>query len=415
MLDTLRSLEMHRRTRGKIKIFPSLNVNNFEDLSLAYIPGSLAPAMAIQENPEDKYEYTGIWNRIGILTNGTKVFGFSNLRGSANMPVLEGKSLLFRIFGDISGIPLCLDTRDPEEFVKSAKLMANNFGAMDLENMASPDSFTILRTLQKELEIPVYCDNQDGTSVVVLAGILNALKIVGKKLEEVKIVIAGSGNGGIATAQLLHHVKAGEILLLNREGTLSAEKENLNWMEREIAETLNLRGPSVSLEKSLEGADIFVGLSTEGILKKEMISRMAKDPIIFALALPEPEITYEEALAGGASIMGMSLLAKNTWNPMTSLLAFPGILKGLLLAQARTVNLDILQAAAEALADTVDSRRLSPHHIMPGVFSDETAPRIAEAVGQKAMSLGVAGKTFPPGDIYNLTWQRLFGNTMRML
>jgi malate dehydrogenase (oxaloacetate-decarboxylating) len=415
MLDTLRSLEMHRRTRGKIKIFPSLNVNNFEDLSLAYIPGSLAPAMAIQENPEDKYEYTGIWNRIAILTNGTKVFGFSNLRGSANMPVLEGKSLLFRIFGDISGIPLCLDTRDPEEFVKSAKLMANNFGAVDLENMASPDSFTILRTLQKELEIPVYCDNQDGTSVVVLAGILNALKIVGKKLEEVKIVIAGSGNGGIATAQLLHHVKAGEILLLNREGTLSAEKENLNWMEREIAEKLNLRGPSVSLEKSLEGADIFVGLSAGGILKKEMVSRMGKDAVIFALALPEPEITYEEAFAGGASIMGMSLLAKNTWNPMTSLLAFPGILKGLLLAQARTVNLDILQAAAEALADAVDSRRLSPHHIMPEVFCDEATPRVAEAVGQKAINLGIAGKTFPPGDIYNITWQRLFGNTMRML
>jgi malate dehydrogenase (oxaloacetate-decarboxylating) len=210
-------------------------------------------------------------------------------------------------------------------------------------------------------------------------------------------------------------VKAGEILLLNREGTLSAEKENLNWMEREIAEKLNLRGPSVSLEKSLEGADIFVGLSAGGILKKEMVSRMGKDAVIFALALPEPEITYEEAFAGGASIMGMSLLAKNTWNPMTSLLAFPGILKGLLLAQARTVNLDILQAAAEALADAVDSRRLSPHHIMPEVFCDEATPRVAEAVGQKAINLGIAGKTFPPGDIYNITWQRLFGNTMRML
>ncbi len=415
MLDTLRSLEMHRRTRGKIKIFPAMNVNNFEDLALAYIPGSLAPAMAIQENPEEKYEYTGIWNRIAILTNGSKVFGLSNLKGSANMPVLEGKSLLFRIFGDISGIPLCLDTQNPEEFVGAAKLMAQNFGAIDLENIAPPDSFTILRTLQKELDIPVYCDNQDGTSVVVLAGILNALKIVGKKLGEIKIVIAGSGNGGIATAQLLHHVKAGEILLLNREGTLNTEKENLNWMEREIAETLNLRSPSVSLEKSLEGADVFVGLSTGGILKKEMIQKMAKDPILFALALPEPEITYEEAFAGGASVMGMSLLAKNTWNPMTSLLAFPGILKGLLLAQARTVNLDILQAAAEALADTVDPRRLSAHHIMPEIFSDEIAPRIAEAVGQRAISLGIAGKTLSPGYIYNSTWQRLFGNTMRML
>ncbi len=415
MLDTLRSLEMHRRTRGKIKIFPAMNVNNFEDLALAYIPGSLAPAMAIQENPEEKYEYTGIWNRIAILTNGSKVFGLSNLKGSANMPVLEGKSLLFRIFGDISGIPLCLDTQNPEEFVGAAKLMAQNFGAIDLENIAPPDSFTILRTLQKELDIPVYCDNQDGTSVVVLAGILNALKVVGKKLGEIKIVIAGSGNGGIATAQLLHHVKAGEILLLNREGSLNTEKENLNWMEREIAETLNLRSPSISLEKSLEGADIFVGLSTGGILKKEMIQKMAKDPILFALALPEPEITYEEALAGGASVMGMSLLAKNTWNPMTSLLAFPGILKGLLLAQARTVNLDILQAAAEALADTVDPRRLSAHHIMPEIFSDEIAPRIAEAVGQRAISLGIAGKTLSPGYIYNSTWQRLFGNTMRML
>ncbi len=415
MLDTLRSLEMHRRTRGKIKIFPAMNVNNFEDLALAYIPGSLAPAMAIQENPEEKYEYTGIWNRIAILTNGSKVFGLSNLKGSANMPVLEGKSLLFRIFGDISGIPLCLDTQNPEEFVGAAKLMAQNFGALDLENIAPPNSFSILRTLQKELDIPVYCDNQDGTSVVVLAGILNALKIVGKKLGEIKIVIAGSGNGGIATAQLLHHVKAGEILLLNREGTLNTEKENLNWMEREIAETLNLRNSSISLGKSLEGADIFVGLSTGGILKKEMIQKMAKDPILFALALPEPEITYEEAFAGGASVMGMSLLAKNTWNPMTSLLAFPGILKGLLLAQARTVNLDILQAAAEALADTVDPRRLSAHHIMPEIFSDEIAPRIAEAVGQRAISLGIAGKTLSPGYIYNSTWQRLFGNTMRML
>ncbi|HOO64008.1 MAG TPA: malic enzyme-like NAD(P)-binding protein, partial [Synergistaceae bacterium] len=414
-LDTLRSLEMHKRTRGKIKIFPSMSVNNFEDLSLAYIPGSLAAAMAIQENPEDKYEYTGIWNRIAILTNGTKVFGLRNLRPSANMPILEGKSLLFRVFGDISGIPLCLDTTDPEEFIRTTKLISENFGAIDLENIAHPHSFSILRTLQKDLEIPVYCDNQDGTSVVVLGGIINALKIVGKKMEDVKIVIAGAGNGGIATAQLLHHVHAGEIVILNKEGSLSVDTENLTWVEQEMAETLNLRGPAKSLEESLEGADIFVGLSVGGILKKEMVEKMATDPVLFALALPEPEISYEEALAGGATVMGMSLLAKNTWNPMTSLLAFPGVLKGLLLVQARTVNLDILQAAAEALADTVDPRRLSAHHIMPEVFSDETTPRIAEAVGQKAISLGIAGKTVPPGYIYNLTWERLFGNNMRML
>ena len=392
-----------------------MNVNNFEDLSLAYIPGSLAAAMAIQENPKEKYEYTGIWNRIAILTNGTKVFGLRNLRPSANMPILEGKSLLFRIFGDTSGIPLCLDTTDPEEFIRTTKLMAENFGAIDLENIAPPDSFTILRTLQRDLEIPVYCDNQDGTSVVVLGGILNALKIVGKKLGEVKIVIAGAGNGGIATAQLLHHIHAGEIVILNKEGTLSIDNPNLTWIERELAENLDLQGPIRSLEESLEGADIFVGLSVGGIFKKEMMHKMARDPILFALALPEPEITYEEALAGGAKVMGMSLLAQNTWNPMTSLLAFPGILKGLLLVEARTVNLDILQAAAEALAETVDSRRLSPHHIMPEVFSDETTPRIAEAVGQRAITLGIAGKTLPPGHIYNITWERLFGNNMRML
>ena len=409
-VDRLKALEIHRKAKGKIKIYPTLNVRNEDDLAMAYIQGSIHPANEIIKDKNMAYEYTGKGNRMALITDGSAVLGMGNIGPDAALPVMEGKCLLFKLFGDVNAFPLCLASQETDDIVNVAKLVAPTVGVINIEDVANPRTFTVVRQLQEILDIPVICDDQHGSAIVVMAGLSNALKVVGKKIGDIKIVIFGSGAAGIAVAELLTYAGAQNIILLDKGGILGPKNSSMNEVQEEISHRTNPEGISGYLEDAIKGADVLVGLSGKGKITSGQIKMMNSDAIVFALSLPEPEITPEEAKAAGARIAACGL--SRSINAMPNLHAYPGLARGLLEVRAKGVSNHILIKAAEAIANVVDRRRLSENRIMPGLFSDEVTPRVAEAVAQAAIEEDLAIKKVPPKQVYDETWQKLYGGRL---
>ena len=407
IIDREKALLLHRRARGKIRIYPTVNIRNEEDLALAYIQGGVYAAEEIAKDRNALYDYTGKGNRLAVISDGTAVLGMGNIGPEAALPVMEGKCLLFKNFGDVNAIPICINSMGPEDIVSAAKLLAPTFGAINIEDVSSPNSFAVVKRLQTELDIPVFCDDQHGSAVVVMAAILNALKVVEKNLEEVSIVIMGTGSAGIAVARLLLHAGVRRIVALNRCGIIGQGNECMNFVQSELAEQINPEGRKGDISAAMQDADIYIGLSSRGKITGGQIRSMKKNGIVLALSMPEPEITADEALEAGAAIFAEGLAG--SFNAMPNLHAYPGIARGLLDVRATGLNDNILMEAAKAIAGAVDRRRLSRKCIIPDLFSDEVTPRVAEAVAQQAIADGLARHPLPPRQVYDETWNRLFG------
>jgi len=406
-IDRIRAMELHRRAKGKIKIYPTINIVSEEDLSLAYIPGSVGPCQAIQEDSEASYDLTGRGNRIAVITDGSAVLGLGDIGPEAALPVMEGKCLLFKLFGDVNALPICLDSRKPEDIIHTAELMAPGLGGFNIEDISSPNTFTVVRELQKKVSIPVLCDDQHGTAVTMLAALWNALEVVGKQIENVSIVICGAGAAGLAVADLFMKAGATGITLLNSAGILSPNNPQMNHIQVDFSTRTNPEGRTGGLPEAIKGADVFIGLSKGGLLASDWIKTMAPNPIVFAQALPEPEISPEAALAAGAAVVASGLY--DFPNVISNLQSTPGIMRGALDVRAASLNDAIFLSAARALASVVDRRTLAPQHIMPDLFCDEVVPKVAEAVAQAAIAEGLAAHPLPKGQVYTDTWERLFG------
>ncbi len=405
-----KALQLHRKARGKIRIYPTVNIRNEEDLGMAYVQGGAYAAAEIMKNAEEIYDYSGKGNRLALISDGTAVLGMGNIGPRAALPVMEGKCLLFKNFGDVNAIPLCIDARGADDIVSLAKMVAPTFGAINIEDVSSPNSFTVVERLQSELDIPVICDDQHGSAVVVMAALMNALKLVEKELANTSAVIMGAGAAGIAVARLLLHAGAGRITVLNKCGILGPGNACMNFVQEELAARLGETRGGGSLEEAVKGADIFIGLSSRGKIRGDHVRSMKPGSIVLALSMPEPEISTEEAADAGAAVFAEGLTG--TSNAMPNLHAYPGIARGLLDVRAKGLNENILMAASRAVAGAVDRRRLSRRCIIPDLFSDEVTPRVAEAVAQTAIAEGLASLNVPPKQVYEETWQRLFGGIM---
>lgn len=411
--DRERALALHKKARGKIRIDPTINIRNEEDLAMTYIEGGAYAAEEIVKSPGAIFDYTGKGNRLATICDGSSVLGMGNIGPEAALPVMEGKCLLFKKFGDVNAFPLCIDAAGADDIVAFAKHIAPTFGAINIENVSSPNSFTVVERLQAELDIPVFCDDQHCSAVVVMAALTNALKLVERELKDMSTVIMGAGAAGIATARLLLHGGVEKITVLNKWGILGRGNEHMNFVQRQLAEQLEETRGGAPLEEAVRGADILIGLSSGGVIKGEHLKAMNKGNIVFALARPTPEISLEEALEAGVAVFGDGL--STTPNSMPNLHAYPGIARGLLDVKAKGLNNNILMAASRAIAGSVDRRRLSRRFIVPDLFSDEVTPRVAEAVAQATIAEGLASKVIPPKQVYEETWHRLFSGMMERI
>lgn len=369
-----KAIFLHKQWHGKIETTSKAPVKNREDLSIAYTPGVAAPCRIIAEDPDAAYTYTLKANTVAVVSDGSAVLGLGNIGPEAAMPVMEGKCVLFKEFGNINAFPICLSTQDPDEIVAAVKAIAPTFGGINLEDISAPRCFEIEERLKKELDIPVFHDDQHGTAIVVLAGIINSLKITGKKKEDCRVVVNGAGSAGIAIAKLLLRYGFTDVTLCDRQGILRSGMEGLNWMQESMMEVTNPRGLSGSLSDALKDADIFVGVSAPGIVSKEMVASMHPDAILFAMANPVPEIMPDEARAAGARIVGTG--RSDFPNQVNNVIAFPGIFKGALEGRATQITEEMKLAAAEAIAGLVSDDQLSEEFILPEAFD----PRVAQAV-----------------------------------
>lgn len=369
-----KAIFLHKQWHGKIETTSKAPVKNREDLSIAYTPGVAAPCRIIAEDPDAAYTYTLKANTVAVVSDGSAVLGLGNIGPEAAMPVMEGKCVLFKEFGNINAFPICLSTQDPDEIVAAVKAIAPTFGGINLEDISAPRCFEIEERLKKELDIPVFHDDQHGTAIVVLAGIINSLKITGKKKEDCRVVVNGAGSAGIAIAKLLLRYGFTDVTFCDRQGILRSGMEGLNWMQESMMEVTNPRGLSGSLADALKDADIFVGVSAPGIVSKEMVASMHPDAILFAMANPVPEIMPDEARAAGARIVGTG--RSDFPNQVNNVIAFPGIFKGALEGRATQITEEMKLAAAEAIAGLVSDDQLSEEFILPEAFD----PRVAQAV-----------------------------------
>jgi len=361
-----KAIFLHKQWHGKIETTSKAPVKNREDLSIAYTPGVAAPCRIIAEDPDAAYTYTLKANTVAVVSDGSAVLGLGNIGPEAAMPVMEGKCVLFKEFGNINAFPICLSTQDPDEIVAAVKAIAPTFGGINLEDISAPRCFEIEERLKKELDIPVFHDDQHGTAIVVLAGIINSLKITGKKKEDCRVVVNGAGSAGIAIAKLLLRYGFTDVTLCDRQGILRSGMEGLNWMQESMMEVINPRGLSGSLADALKDADIFVGVSAPGIVSKEMVASMHPDAILFAMANPVPEIMPDEARAAGARIVGTG--RSDFPNQVNNVIAFPGIFKGALEGRATQITEEMKLAAAEAIAGLVSDDQLSEEFILPEAF-----------------------------------------------
>ena len=367
---------LHKQWNGKIKTCAKAPVKSREDLAIAYTPGVAAPCRIIAEDKEAVYTYTLKANTVAVVSDGSAVLGLGNIGPEAAMPVMEGKCVLFKEFGNINAFPICLSTQDPDEIVAAVKAIAPTFGGINLEDISAPRCFEIEERLKKELNIPVFHDDQHGTAIVVLAGIINGLKVVGKDKEDCQVVVNGAGSAGIAITKLLLRYGFKHVTMCDREGIIGKDYPNLNWMQKEMTEVTKLENKKGSLADALVGADIFVGVSAPNIVSAEMVASMNRDAIIFAMANPTPEIMPDVAKAAGAKVVGTG--RSDFPNQVNNVVAFPGIFKGALEGRATQITEDMKLAAANALANLVDPDQLNEDFILPEAFD----PRVAQVVSQ---------------------------------
>ena len=382
------ALEMHEQHRGKIAVSPKVRVENRADLSTAYTPGVAEPCRRIAANRDDVYRYTAKGNLVAVVSDGTAVLGLGDIGPEAAMPVMEGKALLFKEFADVDAFPICLDTKDVDEIVRTVKYLAPTFGGVNLEDISAPRCFEIEKRLKEELDIPVFHDDQHGTAIVVSAGLLNALKLVGKKMENVSIVINGAGSAGISIAKLLMQFGAGNIVLVDRQGAVSVDEDWLNPAQRQMAEVTNKHNERGPLSEVIRGKDVFIGVSAPKVVTAEMVSTMAEDAIVFAMANPTPEIMPEEAAKGGARVIATG--RSDYPNQINNVLVFPGIFRGALDARATDITEEMKLAAARAIAAIVTDDELKEDYIIPGAFDKRVAPAVAGAVMECAKAQGVS-------------------------
>ena len=394
-----RALALHRDNRGKIEVNGKVKITNLNDLALAYTPGVAEPCRDIHADPEKVYEYTGKGNAVAVVTNGSAALGLGNIGAGASLPVMEGKCVLFKSLAGVDAYPIALDTEDPEAIITAVKLISPGFGGINLEDIKAPHCFQIEETLKNELEIPVFHDDQHGTAIVVLAGLINAVKLVGKRLEDCYTVINGAGAAGLAVTRLLLSLGVKQIRVCDIEGVLyPGSPQNSYPMREEIAALTNPDGEQGLLNDVLAGADIFVGLSGAGVLDKRMVSRMAGDSIIMAMANPIPEIMPEEALKGGARIVFTG--RSDFPNQVNNVSAFPGVFRGALDVRAREINQEMKIAAADAIAGLIPEHELSENNVIPSVMDHRVAPSIAKATAEKALETGAARISVDPEKVY---------------
>ena len=382
------SLKMHEEAQGKLEVALKVKLENKDDLSTAYTPGVAEPCRKIAENPDDAYKYTLKQNTVAVVSDGTAVLGLGDIGPLAAIPVMEGKSVLFKKFGNVDAFPICLDTKDTEEIIETVKRLAPSFGGINLEDIAAPRCFEIERRLKEELDIPVFHDDQHGTAIVVAAGLTNALKIVGKKWEDISAVISGAGSAGISICKLLQSFGIGNVVLVDSQGALVDGDPRLNSAKQEIAAVTNKDKETGSLADVLKGKDVFIGVSAPGLVTADMVRTMASDPIVFAMANPTPEIMPYEAKAGGARIVATG--RSDFPNQINNVLVFPGIFRGALDARARAITEPMKEAAARAIASIVTDEELNEEYIIPDAFNDKVAKVVAKAVADEARASGIS-------------------------
>ena len=373
-----KALKLHEEWNGKLEIVAKSPVKSREDLSLAYTPGVAEPCKVIAQDKEAAYKYTMKANTVAVVSDGSAVLGLGNIGPYAAMPVMEGKAVLFKEFGGVNAVPICLDTQDTEEIIKAVTYLAPGFGGINLEDISAPRCFEIEERLKEILDIPVFHDDQHGTAIVVLAGIINALKVVGKKKEDCRIVVNGAGSAGVAITRLLLTYGFPHITMCDKVGIVSKKTEGLNWMQQKMAELTNLEQQTGTLAVAMKGADIFVGVSAPGIVTPEMVASMNRDAILFAMANPVPEIMPDIAKAAGAKVVGTG--RSDFPNQVNNVVAFPGIFKGALEGRAPKITEEMKLAAANAIASLVPDEELNEDNIMPEAFNPRVAEVVAEAV-----------------------------------
>ncbi|KYC62782.1 NADP-dependent malic enzyme [Heyndrickxia coagulans] len=398
------ALHMHREHKGKLESKSKVTVKNAKDLSLAYSPGVAEPCKMIYDKPETVYEYTMKGNMVAVVTDGTAVLGLGNIGPEAALPVMEGKAILFKSFAGVDAFPICLDTTDIDEIVETVKRLEPVFGGVNLEDIAAPNCFVIEEKLKKEMNIPVFHDDQHGTAIVTAAGLVNALKLVGKEMSEIKVVASGAGAAGIAIIKLLYNFGVRDIIMCDSKGAIYEGRPfGMNKVKSEVAKYTNRDKAAGSLADVIKEADVFIGVSVEGALTKEMVQSMKKDSIIFAMANPNPEIMPADAKAAGAKVIGTG--RSDFPNQVNNVLAFPGIFRGALDVRATHINEKMKQAAVHAIAGLIDEHELNADYVIPRPFDPRVAPAVAAAVAKAAMETGVARIQVDPEEIREKTKQ----------
>ncbi len=382
------SLQLHGEWKGKIEVVSRVPFKDKRDLSLAYTPGVAEPCRAIQKDVNLSYEYTRRWNMVAVITDGSAVLGLGDIGPEAGMPVMEGKCVLFKTFGDVDAFPLCIKSKDVDEIVNTIRLISGSFGGINLEDISAPRCFEIERRLKEVCDIPIFHDDQHGTAVVTLAALINALKIVKKDIQDISVVVNGSGAAGIAITKLLMSVGMKKVILCDRKGAIYEGREGLNDEKMRMAKISNVEKKKGTLQDVMVGADVFIGVSAPGVVTREMVKSMAKDPIIFAMSNPVPEIMPDEAKEAGAKVVGTG--RSDFANQINNVLAFPGIFRGALDVRARDINDEMKIAAAKAIASLVSDEELSPEYIIPAPFDPRVGGAVAAAVAEAARKSGVA-------------------------
>lgn len=383
-----KAIKAHREWKGKIEVTSKVSVNNTTELSIAYTPGVAQPCREISRDKNKVYDYTSKWNLVAVVTDGSAVLGLGDIGPEAGLPVMEGKAVLFKTFANVDAFPICLATKDVNEIVNTVKYLAPTFGGINLEDISAPRCFEIERRLKEEIDIPVFHDDQHGTAVVTLAGMINALKITNKKFEDLSVVINGSGAAGIAITRLLMKMGLENVILCDRKGAIYDGREGLNNEKALISKSINKEKRKGTLKQVLEGMDVFIGVSAPNMLTKEMISSMKSEPIIFAMANPEPEIYPQEAKLAGARVVGTG--RSDFPNQINNVLAFPGIFRGALDVRAKDINDEMKIAAAYAIAGLISDNELNEDYIIPKPFDERVADEVSKAVKKAAVETGVA-------------------------
>ena len=382
------SLQLHYEAKGKIRITPAVATANSHDLALAYTPGVATPCLEIQKDVNKSYELTRRNNLVAVITDGTAVLGLGDIGPEAGMPVMEGKCVLFKAFGDVDAFPLCIKSKDVDTIVDTVYNLSGSFGGVNLEDISAPRCFEIEKKLKERCDIPIFHDDQHGTAIVVLAAMMNALKLLKKDISEISVVCSGAGAAGIAIIKLLMSMGLQDVVLCDRMGAIYEGREGLNPIKAEMAAISNRKMKKGSMAEVIKGADVFIGVSGPGTLTAEMVKTMAPNPIVFAMANPTPEIMPEEALAAGVAVMGTG--RSDFPNQINNVLAFPGIFRGTLDVRARDINAEMKIAAAKAIASLVSDEELTAEYVIPAAFDPRVAPTVAAAVAQAARDTGVA-------------------------